>query len=123
MAYYQFQGLEGPYGSFETIHDPDNRKMHRRGWYWQACFPGCLPDGDMYGPFATEQEAIEDAQDDSIVIRNVPSLIATVLIEPEHVLIEGPVQDNEGHYQVLAFFMHPDPGSVHRRLDEWEAGQ
>lgn len=32
------------------------------GWYWQACFPGCLPDSDPIGPFKTEAEAIADAQ-------------------------------------------------------------
>jgi len=31
------------------------------GWYWWACFPGCMPDGDPSGPFQTEQEAIDDA--------------------------------------------------------------
>ena len=30
------------------------------GWYWHACF---LPDGDPMGPFATEAEALADAQD------------------------------------------------------------
>lgn len=33
------------------------------GWYWQACFPGCLPDGDPVGPFATEAEALADARE------------------------------------------------------------
>ena len=33
------------------------------GWYWWACFPGCLPDGDPFGPFETEAEALADAQD------------------------------------------------------------
>lgn len=33
------------------------------GWYWQACFPGCLPDGEPNGPFVTEAEALADAQD------------------------------------------------------------
>lgn len=33
------------------------------GWYWQACVPGCLPDGDPVGPFATEAEALADARD------------------------------------------------------------
>ena len=33
------------------------------GWYWQACFPGCLPDGDPVGPFETEAEALADARD------------------------------------------------------------
>ncbi len=32
------------------------------GYYYWSCFPGCLPDSDPIGPFATEQEAIEDAQ-------------------------------------------------------------
>jgi hypothetical protein len=33
------------------------------GWFWQACFPGCLSDGDPVGPFATRAEALADAQD------------------------------------------------------------
>lgn len=36
-----------------------------QGWYWQSCFPGCLPDGEPNGPFATEEEAVEDAQSGS----------------------------------------------------------
>jgi hypothetical protein len=34
-----------------------------RGWYWWACLPGCLPDSDPHGPFATEAEALASAQD------------------------------------------------------------
>ena len=30
------------------------------GWYWRACFPGCLPDSDPIGPFDTREEAIRD---------------------------------------------------------------
>ena len=33
------------------------------GWYWQACFPGCLPDSDPMGPFDTEADAVADAQE------------------------------------------------------------
>lgn len=33
------------------------------GWYWWACFPGCLPDGDPNGPFNTEDEAIKDVRE------------------------------------------------------------
>jgi hypothetical protein len=29
------------------------------GWYYQFCFPGCLPEGDPYGPYKTEQDAID----------------------------------------------------------------
>lgn len=32
------------------------------GWYWQTCFPGCLPDSDPIGPFASEDEALADAR-------------------------------------------------------------
>jgi hypothetical protein len=32
------------------------------GWFWQSCLPGCLPDGDPVGPFASRKEALTDAQ-------------------------------------------------------------
>jgi len=32
------------------------------GYFWVACFPGCMPDSDPVGPFATEAEALADAQ-------------------------------------------------------------
>jgi hypothetical protein len=35
----------------------------RTGWYWWTCFPGCMPDSDPFGPFATEAEALADAQE------------------------------------------------------------
>ena len=35
------------------------------GWYWWTCFPGCLPDSEPVGPFATEDEALADAQQDA----------------------------------------------------------
>lgn len=33
------------------------------GWFWWACFPGCLPDSSPTGPFATYAEALADAQE------------------------------------------------------------
>lgn len=33
------------------------------GWYWWACFPGCLPDGEPVGPFGSDVEALTDAQE------------------------------------------------------------
>ena len=33
------------------------------GWFWWTCLPGCLPDSDPIGPFATREEALADAQD------------------------------------------------------------
>jgi hypothetical protein len=29
------------------------------GWFYWYCFPGCLPDSEAIGPFATRQEALE----------------------------------------------------------------
>jgi hypothetical protein len=36
------------------------------GWFWQACFPGCLPDGPPMGPFDNYAAALADAQDDAL---------------------------------------------------------
>lgn len=32
-------------------------------WFWWSCFPGCLPDSDVRGPFETEAEALADARE------------------------------------------------------------
>ena len=31
-------------------------------WYW-FCLPGCMPDSEPFGPFATEAEALDDARE------------------------------------------------------------
>ena len=33
------------------------------GWFWWTCFPGCMPDSSAFGPFATREEALADAQE------------------------------------------------------------
>jgi hypothetical protein len=35
------------------------------GWFYWYCFPGCLPDSDPVGPFASADEARQAAQDDA----------------------------------------------------------
>lgn len=32
------------------------------GYYFCTCSPGCLPDSDFYGPYKTEEEALEKAE-------------------------------------------------------------
>jgi hypothetical protein len=51
-------------GELERVYVPTDwdGQPSEVGWYWWPCFPGCLPDGDPMGPFATEQEALDDAQ-------------------------------------------------------------
>lgn len=75
MAYHQFKEDGTEYGSFEVFYDDADTGPHsdeprnfdadgepvKPGFYWWACFPGCLPDSDAFGPFATEQDAINDA--------------------------------------------------------------
>jgi hypothetical protein len=33
------------------------------GWFYWYCFPGCLPDSEALGPFATRAEALADARE------------------------------------------------------------
>ena len=66
--YHQFRDYTGEaYGSFETFESfgmlDDGAEPLEPGWYWHACFPGCLPDSGPSGPFKTEQDAIIDATD------------------------------------------------------------
>jgi len=73
MTYHPFIDHETnePYGSFEVFHhspgvDPkwtdDDDIPSEPGWYWVACFPGCLWDGEPSGPFASQVEALAAAQ-------------------------------------------------------------
>ncbi len=62
MSYHKFESDGEKFGSFEIYYNDDPLGLGIDGWYWWTCFPGCLPDGDPVGPFKTEQEAFEDAQ-------------------------------------------------------------
>ena len=33
------------------------------GFYWWSCQPGCLPEGDAYGPYETAREAYDAAHE------------------------------------------------------------
>ena len=33
------------------------------GWYYWFCFPGCMPESEPFGPYATEAEALADARE------------------------------------------------------------
>jgi hypothetical protein len=59
-----FYLFSGDYPIYEDEYE--NAEYLPEGWYWQACFPGCLPDGDPMGPFDTEAEAIADATQDTL---------------------------------------------------------
>ncbi len=69
--YHQF--CEGsseiePYGSFEVFYMNEHEALDAMnehgmaGWYWHACDPGYLPNGEPTGPFYTEEDAYKNAQ-------------------------------------------------------------
>ena len=35
------------------------------GWFYWYCFPGCMPESDPMGPYASCAEALKAAQDDA----------------------------------------------------------
>ncbi len=51
------------YGAIESVNRNVQAAHSLAGWYWWACFPGCLPEGDPNGPFETEADALADAQE------------------------------------------------------------
>lgn len=46
----------------DCISDDEEGDCRGTGWYWRTCLPGCMPDSDPFGPFDTEEEALEDAR-------------------------------------------------------------
>lgn len=69
-GYHRFHAEETQeeYGSFEIFWhdgskftDDEDEEALDPGWYWYACFPGCMPDGEPNGPFASSRLALEDA--------------------------------------------------------------
>lgn len=33
------------------------------GWFFHFCFPGCLPESNPFGPYASHAEAVQAARD------------------------------------------------------------
>lgn len=73
-GFHQFYtGNTGPlaqryYGSFEVFWHRvapvgDDASGLAQGWYWWACFPGCLPDGEPEGPYVSSNAAYRAAQE------------------------------------------------------------
>lgn len=43
--------------------EEDNTVEYLVGWYFWYCQPGCLPDSEPYGPFKSEEAAMQEAHD------------------------------------------------------------
>ena len=54
------------HGSLEVFwHDGNVISDTAPGWYWQDCFPGCLPEGVASGPYGSSRQALGDANEKS----------------------------------------------------------
>ena len=63
-GYFQFEDSEGnKWGSFEVFYANSSSRDYATGFYWHACQPGCMPDGEALGPFESAEEAYNDAMD------------------------------------------------------------
>lgn len=59
-----FQGVDYCHGCDCDCECSDRcSHLEHDKWYWWACFPGCLPDSEPFGPFETEAEALADARE------------------------------------------------------------
>ena len=63
MTYHSFISEETmeAYGSF-TVEFIACDPYLEPGWYWLACWPSCLPDGDPQGPFESYSLAFSNAR-------------------------------------------------------------
>ena len=53
---YSLPNVEIFYAHKGELETEDGEKLGK-GWYFWYCFPGCMPEGDPMGPYATEEEA------------------------------------------------------------------
>ncbi len=47
----------------ELPSETEGDEPSEAGFYYWACFPGCMPDSDPIGPYDTEAEALDDARE------------------------------------------------------------
>jgi hypothetical protein len=57
MSYHKFGNT-----TVEVWHNDSPVEDFPVGWYWWACQPGCLPDGEPIGPYGSEVEALAEAK-------------------------------------------------------------
>lgn len=65
-GYHKFINDAGEaYGSFLIYWEDgvslDGEEDISAGWYWRSEFPGCMPEGEANGPFASSFAAKSDA--------------------------------------------------------------
>jgi len=61
--FFHAPGLGMAYDQISDEGRDEPEEEYEQGWYWWACFPGCLPDGEPSGPFDSSREALKDADE------------------------------------------------------------
>tara|TARA_R110002020_G_scaffold417080_2_gene626259 strand:+ start:1675 stop:1917 length:243 start_codon:yes stop_codon:yes gene_type:complete len=62
---YALPNVEVFYYTDYNYHVENPEEALEPGYYFWDCFPGCLPDSEPWGPYETEQKAIEAAQEEA----------------------------------------------------------
>ena len=60
-----FYAEQGEIEPAEDFYEDETPEPSEAGFYYWHCFPGCMPDSEATGPFATEDEALADARESS----------------------------------------------------------
>jgi hypothetical protein len=47
----------------EGLRETSGDTLYEPGYYWAVCSPGCIPDSEFFGPFASESEAEDHANE------------------------------------------------------------
>ena len=59
VFWYDGEIIDSEYtGRLDTAED-----IEPSGWYWWACFTGCMPDSEKVGPFASSSQAYDNANE------------------------------------------------------------
>jgi hypothetical protein len=58
-----FYAEQGEIEPAEDFYPDETPEPSEAGFYYWLCFPGCMPDSEATGPFATEDEALKDARE------------------------------------------------------------
>jgi hypothetical protein len=63
-----YQDRAGFYDTFYVGDECDRDIFPSPGWYWRSHIPGYGPEERVCGPFLTQQEAMDSAMDEELLI-------------------------------------------------------
>jgi hypothetical protein len=61
---YALPDCEVFYAEAGEWREEETNERNVAGFYFWYCFPGCMPEGEPWGPYETEAEAIKACRDE-----------------------------------------------------------